>query len=73
MELTDKQRLILKRGAEHRDGVVGFGGAGRGVGFQRRAWQAHIDKMVAAGLLEPNAYGDYYITDAGRAILESLA
>lgn len=69
MKLNDKQIAILSQAASHRDGVVSFRGAGTGVGFQRRAWEAQVAHLLSADFLTPSPFNDFYITDAGRRAL----
>lgn len=38
-------------------------------GFERVSWLRNAEYLVTCGLLRPNAHGDWYITDAGRAAL----
>jgi hypothetical protein len=57
----------LERGARHRNGVIDFWGDGSG--FGKRNHDARMVRFVTLGLATPNAHGDHYITDAGRAEL----
>src|SRR5688500_13446336 len=66
--LTAPRRAILKRGVEHRDGVVR---PAFHVGFDRVAERRNITDLECAGFLEPNVHGGWYVTDAGRAALAS--
>lgn len=66
VKLTEGQWRILREGALHPNGVArplisaGYAGV---------VTRKNVKKLEALGLIEPNAYGDHYITDAGRKAL----
>lgn len=68
VKLTEIELADLKRACAHRDGVFTINSP-RGLRHASKTRSAQ--KMVAAGLLEPNAHGDWYVTDAGRARAEA--
>jgi len=38
-------------------------------GLERVAWLQNVEHLVRRDLLEANAHGDWYLTDAGRAAI----
>lgn len=60
-KLTGHDVAALQLGARHRDGVIN---PARSSNFDRP--EKRMAKLVAMGLAEPNAHGDWYITEAGR-------
>lgn len=50
------------------DGRIVYAGSR---GFGRRAWELCMERAASEGLVRPNAYGEFEITDAGRAALKS--
>lgn len=65
--LTERQASILREGAAHRDGVVR---PSIYPGFEGVTTRRSVKKLESLGLIEPNAHGDHYITEAGRAAIE---
>lgn len=66
MKLTENQLRILREGARHPDGVVRPAIA---AGFAGVTTRRNIASLARQGLIVPNAHGDHYITDAGRAAI----
>lgn len=65
-KLTEGDIRLLRQGAAHMHGVISPM-AGRFNNGERR-----IEKLVRIGLATPNPHGDWYITDAGRAAIDTL-
>lgn len=70
MKLTEAQTRELERGAAHPDGVIA---PSMPRGWARKAWERRMGTLVANGLAEANAHGDFYITDVGRITLGPIA
>lgn len=64
VRLTEHELADLARSTRHPDGVFRIDGP-RGLRHASKTRSAA--KMEKAGLIEPNAHGDWYVTDAGRA------
>lgn len=62
--LTPARLAILRRGVDHRNGVVA---PAFHVGLEATSEKRNIRALEAAGFLDPNVHDDWYITDAGRA------
>lgn len=70
MKLNDRQKGILRRAAAHPDGVANP--AADISGFGRKNGYATMAVLKREGLIIPNAHGDWYITDAGRAAVDEI-
>jgi DNA-binding MarR family transcriptional regulator len=68
--LTKTQIGMLQQGAAHRDGVVRPLAR---TNYDKANAKRALADLEASGLIEPNAHGDHYITDAGRDALAALA
>lgn len=64
--LTEMEILDLSKACRHPDGVFRIDSP-RGLRYASKERSAH--KMVTAGLIEPNAHGDWYVTQAGRDLV----
>lgn len=64
LKLSHRQIATLQNAA--RDGRVDVWGIN---GFVRAASRKRIAKLASLGLLEPSPFNDWYIPDAGRAVL----
>lgn len=64
--LTNRRLAILQQGAFNEVGRVQMPYR---TGLDAVSWRRNAQYLVDQGLLEPNAHGDWYITDAGRAAL----
>ncbi len=64
MKLTRHDVHTLEQGARHINGVIK---PSRWSNFDKP--EKRMAKLVEAGLAEPSAHGDWYITDAGRSAL----
>lgn len=67
---TDKQMTWLFRAARSPNGRIEFSTAGSGRAMAKVAWKKSMLRLVDAGLLEPNAWDEFYITDKGRALVD---
>ena len=65
-KLSKTQTGLLKSGAAHRDGVVR---PIQRTNYDRANAKRALAGLEAAGFIVPNAHGDHYITDAGRAAI----
>lgn len=63
LTLTEYELADLRRATLHPDGVFNIQGP-RGLRHASKTRSAK--KMEGAGLIEPNAHGDWYVTEAGR-------
>lgn len=62
--LTLREKRTLEEAAKHPNGVFRPWSAMNGLA--KAANERSVEKLIAAGLIEPNAHGDWYITEAGR-------
>jgi len=60
-----RKLISMLRAADHR-GVI----SNQSKGFAGRAFAFNAAKLLGKNLIEPNPYGDYYVTDRGRAAAE---
>ena len=68
--LTENEIRDLATACRHPDGVFRINSP-RGLRYASKERSAR--KMVAAGLIEPNAHGDWYVTQAGRDLVAANA
>lgn len=63
--MTPAQRKWLGRA---KDGRIFYNGPR---GYGRSAWERCMERATKDGLVTPNAWGEYEITDAGRAAMSA--
>lgn len=70
--LTTAQRNIITSALHHPPSAWVVSKTGHRTGLEREAWKRNCVRLAERGLLRESPFNDWYLTDAGEALLEKL-